>query len=82
MLEVAVKQPKQSASGSNDKVKLLQEAAILGQFKHPRVTKLYGLVTESEPVSISERFVYCTCNCNVLRAVHVLPLQIYILLLY
>ena len=34
-----------------DKVKFLQEAAIMGQFKHPNVVKLYGVVTEEEPVS-------------------------------
>ena len=34
-----------------DKVKFLQEAAIMGQFKHPNVVKLHGVVTEEEPVS-------------------------------
>ena len=50
MVEVAVKQPKQDGSDSNAKIKLLQEAAILGQFKHPRVTKVYGIVMQSDPV--------------------------------
>ncbi|XP_064406601.1 hepatocyte growth factor receptor-like isoform X2 [Halichondria panicea] len=35
-----------------DKVKFLQEAAIMGQFRHPNVVKLYGVVTEEEPVMI------------------------------
>ncbi len=35
-----------------DKVKFLQEAAIMGQFLHPNVVKLYGVVTVGEPVSI------------------------------
>ena len=34
-----------------DQVKFLQEAAIMGQFKHPNVIKLYGMVTVGEPVS-------------------------------
>ena len=31
--------------------KFLQEAAIMGQFSHPNVVKLYGVVTVDEPVS-------------------------------
>ena len=34
-----------------EKVKFLQEAAIIGQFFHPNVVKLYGVVTVGEPVS-------------------------------
>jgi len=34
-----------------DKVKFLQEAAIMGQFSHPNVVKLYGVITVGEPVS-------------------------------
>ncbi len=41
---------------SEDKVRFLQEAAIMGQFKHPNVVKMYGVVTEEEPV----------CGCTVL----------------
>ena len=32
-------------------VKFLQEAAIMGQFHHPNVVKLHGMVTVGEPVS-------------------------------
>ena len=49
-IEVAVKTLKEGA-GEGDKVKFLQEAAIMGQFSHPNVVKLYGVVTEGEPVS-------------------------------
>ena len=35
-----------------DKVKFLQEAAIMGQLLHPNVAKLQGVVTIGEPVSI------------------------------
>ena len=47
---VAVKTLKKGA-GEGDKMKFLQEAAIMGQFSHPNVVKLYGVVTEGEPVS-------------------------------
>ena len=33
-----------------EKVKFLQEAAILGQFRHPNVVKLMGVVTMGKPV--------------------------------
>ena len=49
-IEVAVKKLKEGA-GEQDKVKFLQEAAIMGQFSHPNVVKLYGVVTEGEPVN-------------------------------
>ena len=34
-----------------EKVKFLQEAAIMGQFHHRNIVKLYGMVTVGEPVS-------------------------------
>ena len=49
-IEVAVKTLKERAS-EEDRVKFLQEAAIMGQFSHPNVVKLYGIVIEGEPVS-------------------------------
>ena len=33
-----------------EKVKFLQEAAIMGQFHHPNVVTLHGVVTIGEPV--------------------------------
>ena len=35
-----------------EKVRFLQEAAIMGQFCHPNVVKLYGVVTLGDPVSL------------------------------
>ena len=35
-----------------EKVKFLREAAIMGQFRHPHVIKLHGVVTMGEPVRI------------------------------
>ena len=48
-VEVAVKTLKER-SGEEDRVKFLQEAAIMGQFRHPNVVTLYGVVS-GEPVS-------------------------------
>ena len=48
--DVAVKMLKEGAD-ELEKVKFLQEAAIMGQFSHPNVVKLYGVITEGEPVS-------------------------------
>ena len=50
-VEVAVKTLKEG-SGEEDRVKFLQEAAIMGQFRHPNVVEMYGVVTEGEPVSL------------------------------
>ena len=50
-VEVAVKTLKEG-SGEEDRVKFLQEAAIMGQFKHPNVVTMYGVVTDGEPVSL------------------------------
>ena len=41
---------KEEAS-ETEKVRFLQEAAINGQFWHPNVVKLMGVVTIGEPVS-------------------------------
>ena len=47
--EVAVKS---LADGSTEekRIRFLQEAAIMGQFKHPNVVTLHGVVMEKEPV--------------------------------
>ena len=46
-LEVAVKTLKKDAV-SKERVKFLQEAAVMGQFHHPNVVKLHGVVLEDE----------------------------------
>ena len=48
-----------------EKVRFLQEAAIMGQFSHPNVVKLYGVVTLGEPVST---YMHVLTPC-----VHLLP---------
>jgi serine/threonine protein kinase len=52
VIEVAVKTlvTKEKKVG---RVKLLQEAAIMGQFSHPNVIKLLGVVTKKDSVSES-----------------------------
>ena len=52
ILEVAAKTLK-LGSGERDKVKLLQEAAIMAQFKHSNVITLYGVVSNGGVVSFS-----------------------------
>ena len=54
-MKVAVKMLK-PGSDETDQVKFLQEAAIMGQFKHPNVIRLHGVVTVGKPVSIA-----CIC---------------------
>ena len=49
-VEVAVKTLKEGST-EIDKVKFLQEAAIMGQFSHPNVVKIHGVVTTGEPVN-------------------------------
>ena len=49
-MDVAVKQLQPGAS-EEEKIRFLQEAAINGQFRHPNVVQLMGVVTVGEPVS-------------------------------
>ena len=49
-VEVAIKTVKTTTD--LERIKLLQEAAIMGQFAHTNVVRLLGVVTVGEPVSI------------------------------
>ena len=60
-MEVAVKTLKRGCE--EDKVKFLQEAAIMGQFKHPNVVTTYGVVTDGEPVSYRDMLTVDTTHC-------------------
>ena len=51
-VDVAVKTLKPGSS-ELDKIKFLQEAAINGQFRHPNVVKLLGVVTIGQPVRMT-----------------------------
>ena len=68
--DVAVKAVKKGAP-QEERLKLLQEAAILGQFRHRHVVSLFGVVTLGEPVSYKYvmylyagmcMFVLCVCT--------------------
>ena len=48
--EVAIKVLKDGSS-EREKIKLLQEAVVMGQFMHPHVVKFYGILTLTDPVS-------------------------------
>ncbi len=54
-VEIAVKTLKAGVS-QGDEVRFLQEAAINGQFQHPNIVKLLGVVTVGEPVSYSTSY--------------------------
>ena len=49
-VDVAVKTLKTEAT-EEDRISFLQEAAIMGQFRHPNVVTLMGVVTIGNPVS-------------------------------
>ena len=63
-IDVAVKMLKEHAS-EEEMVKFLQEAAIMGQFHHPNIVKLHGVVTMGEPVSFKSYVEVC-CVAGVL----------------
>ena len=50
-VDVAIK-TLNDVTSEEEKVKFLQEAAIMGQFHHPNIVKLHGVVTVGEPVSL------------------------------
>ena len=60
-MEVAVKMLKPQST-EEGKVKFLQEAAIMGQFLHPHVVKLHGVVTMGEPVKDCLGFLFYLCT--------------------
>ena len=63
--EVAVKSMTDK-SDSPDTLRLLREAATLGQFKHNNVLRFYGVVTLSEPVRHAWSILY-NLQCSVLH---------------
>ena len=50
--EVAVK-AMESGADEDQRIKFLQEAAIMGQFDHPYIVKIYGVMISTQTVSLS-----------------------------
>eukprot|EP00731_Ephydatia_muelleri_P014959 Em0008g679a len=50
--EVAIKTLNPAITQPDAKVKFLQEAAIMAQFRHPNVIQLYGIVLDGEPIML------------------------------
>eukprot|EP00731_Ephydatia_muelleri_P029662 Em0021g185a len=50
--EVAIKMLNQSSVQPDARIKFLQEAAIMAQFRHPNIIELYGFVTDGESVML------------------------------
>ena len=60
-VDVAIKTLNDKTS-EEEKVKFLQEAAIMGQFHHPNIVKLHGVVTVGEPVSLLNKWLTWYCK--------------------
>ena len=52
IIEVALKTLNLTTSPKDAKVKLLQEAAVMAQFRHPNVILLHGVVIEQQNVRL------------------------------
>ena len=50
MIDVAVKTMNAAGANNMDRIKFLQEAAIMAQFKHPNVVALHGVARENGKV--------------------------------
>ena len=50
-LDVVVKSLECDAT-QDEKIKLLQEAVIMGQFHHPNILQLYGIINEEKTVRV------------------------------
>ena len=66
-IQAALKTLKEG-SKEEDKVKFLQEAAIMAQFSHPNVVLLYGVVIKGEPVSMHAYAAWQTIAAQSLNA--------------
>lgn len=62
MLDVAVKTLSEKATEA-EKILFLQEAVIMGQFLHPNIVQLYGIVTRGGPVSVLDLAIKQNTSC-------------------
>ena len=63
-MEIAVKTLKQQAD-EGGRIKFLQEAAIMGQFHHPNIIRLHGVVTVGDPVQLQLMLLQWVMFCNI-----------------
>ena len=56
-MDIAVKMLNKKSS-ERETVRFLQEAAIMGQFKHPNIVRLHGVVTVGNPVSVTAIYMW------------------------
>ena len=61
-VQVAIKTLQGSASAM-DRIRFLQEAAIMAQFKHPNVVTLYGVAQKDGRVCYNKMAWVCVCVC-------------------
>ena len=73
-LEVAVKTLNLNAS-DKDRLRFLQEAAIMCQFDHPNVIKLYGVVTETPIMIVIEYMSHGNLRNFLMQMRHTLVIQ-------
>lgn len=65
-----------SKANEEDKVKFMQEAAIMGQFKHKHVVSLIGVVTEGDAVRTAYTPAQLFILFNFILNVHILQLMV------
>ena len=63
-VEVALK-TLSGGQGQEGRRKLLQEAAIMSQFKHPNVVKLYGVVNDDDDKVRLPRYLSLFHSCGI-----------------
>ena len=74
VIDVAIK-VLSSESDENSKIKFLQEAAIMSQFRHPNVIKLYGVVSDDDQVCTYTPVVKIRISNELICSIHVLNIH-------
>ncbi len=61
-IDVTIRSPDSTDPERDSKVEILQEVAIMAQFRHPNIVKLHGAVNDGR-VSCLPRQTKCLCLC-------------------